>query len=384
MDTEQLNQWVELSRSAYFGNIRFFRRLVGGVELCAVVKANAYGHGVDEIVSLARQAGVDSFAVHSLEEARHLRQDLGVREDILLLGYTPQSLLPEAVALDLGIVVFDRRTLETLDGLGRRMGRPARVHVKVETGTHRLGVEGQELDALLSALSASEGCVPEGIYTHFANIEDTTRHDYARAQMDAFESAVARARGLGLTFRKIHSACSAAAMLFPRTYGTMVRVGIGQYGLWPSKQTYLSYLLAHGPETANGLSPVLTWKCRISQVKTVPAGRRVGYGGTYLTTRPTTLAVLPVGYSDGYDRALSNVGYVLVRGRRAPIRGRVCMNLTMVDVTDIPGVRPEEEVVLLGRQGDDEVSADHIAELVGTINYEIVSRIRRDIPRIVV
>ncbi len=383
LDTHRLNQWIELDASSYRRNVEFVRRHVGSVELCAVVKANAYGHGVDQIVVLAEEAGVDSYAVHSLEEAIHLRE-LGVRRDILLLGYTPRMNLAEAVAADLGIVVYDEETLDVLEREAARLGRPARVHVKVETGTHRQGLEGAELRRLFERLHGCFHCLAEGIYTHFANIEDTTRHEYALGQMDAFETALGEARSLGLDFRKVHSACSAASLLFSRTYGTMVRLGISQYGLWPSKQTYLSYALEHGREPADGLQPVMTWKCRVSQVKTVPAGRHVGYGGTYLTTRETKLAVLPVGYSDGYDRGLSNLGYVLIQGKRAQVRGRVCMNLIMVDVTDIPGVKVEDEVVLLGRQGDAQVSADDLADLVGSINYEIVARIRESIPRFVV
>lgn len=384
MNTCDMNQWIELSREAYVHNLAFFRRLLGpDRELCVVVKANAYGHGMVEIAGMARGGLVDSFAVHSLEEAAVLRR-MGVKEEILVMGYTPRSRLAEILELDLRTVVYDAATLEELDRLAVASGRKAKVHVKVEAGTYRQGVEGPELERVLAGLKRATACEAEGVYTHFANIEDTTRHDFARAQMEAFDSALKLAESMGVRFGKIHSACSAAALLFPETYGSMVRLGISQYGLWPSRQTYLSYRLLHPEEKGNGLQPVLTWKCRISQIKEVPAGRYVGYGCTYLTTRPSRLAVLPVGYSDGYDRALSNVGYVLVKGRRAQIRGRVCMNLIMVDVTDIPGVAPQDEVVLLGGQDGACVSVDDVAELVGTINYEVVSRILPTIPRLVV
>ncbi len=254
----------------------------------------------------------------------------------------------------------------------------------METGTARQGLEGARLRQLLDELPMLQGCLAEGIYTHFANIEDTTRHDYARDQMRAFREVVDGARRRGLRFPVVHSACSAAALLFPETYGDMVRIGISQYGLWPSKQTYLSYRLAHPDQPDDGPRPVLSWRCRISQIKDVPADRYVGYGCTYLTTRPTRLAVLPVGYSDGYDRGLSNVGYVLINGRRAQIRGRICMNLTMVDVTDIPDVQVEDEVVLLGPQNGAALGADDVAELAGSINYEVVAQIRPGIPRFVV
>ena len=380
MDTRGLNQWIELDRAAYSANIALFRALIGPErELCAVVKANAYGHGALEVAQMARGCGVDSFAVHSLEEAIELRE-AGVTEPVLLLGSTPRRRLGEVVAQGLRTVVYDLETLRELDRLGRASSRPVPVHVKVETGTGRQGLEGAALFELLEELKGLEGCRAEGIYTHFANIEDTTRHDYARAQAGAFDEVLDEARRRGLRFPLVHSACSAAALLFPETYGDLVRIGIAQYGLWPSRETYLSYRLAHPDEPDNGPRPVLRWKCRVSQVKEMPADRHVGYGCSYLTTRPTRLAVLPVGYSDGYPRSLSNLGYVLIRNRRAQIRGRVCMNLTMVDVTDIPEVQVEDEVELVGAG----LEASDLAALAGTIGYELVARLRPGIPRFIV
>ncbi len=381
-DTENLNQWIEIDAEAYLHNLRFFRNLVGTRELCAVIKANAYGHGIDEISRLARDSGmVDSFGVHTLDEAHRLS---GLGMDVLIMGYTPAARLKEVVEHGFRQVVYDEETLKTLDRIGLETGRKARVHLKVETGTNRQGTTGAELRKLLEILRDGGGVAGEGIYTHFANIEDTTRHDYARRQMEEFESVVEETRSMGLNFPLVHSACSAAVLLFPGTWGNMVRLGISQYGLWPSRETLLSYQLEHRVNTAGILKPVLSWKCRISQIKNVTAGSRIGYGCTYLTTRPTKLAVLPVGYWDGYDRALSHVGYVLVNGRRAQVRGRVCMNLVMVDVTDIENVKKEDEVVLLGCQGDDVIAADDLAAMIGTINYEVTARLRREIPRIVV
>jgi alanine racemase len=179
-----------------------------------------------------------------------------------------------------------------------------------------------------------------------------------------------------------HTACTAAAILFPQTLFSMVRVGIGLYGLWPSKETKISALQAG--IALNELEPVLTWKTRIAQIKTVKSGETIGYGCTDVATQDTRLAVLPVGYYDGYDRKLSSIGYVLIRGRRAPVMGRVCMNMIMVDVTNIPDVSLEDQVVLLGRQGGDSISAETLAGKIGTINYEVVARINPLIPRIVV
>ncbi len=385
MDRKKLNQWIELDSAAYRVNVALFRRLAGEEhDLCVVVKANAYGHDVRQIVELALQCDVSSFAVHSLDEAVEL-QDLGVTLPILLLGYTPRGRLSEVVDRGLRVVVYDVETLRELDRLGRATGRQVPVHVKIETGAYRQGLEGAPLVQLLSELKSARGCRAEGLYTHFANIEDTTRHDYARQQIETFQASLVEARSLGLRDVMVHSACSAATLLFPETLGDLVRVGVSQYGLWSSKQTYLSYRLAHAAEEPEEvLQPVLSWRCRISQLKDVPADSYVGYGCTYLTTRPSRLAVLPVGYSDGFDRGLSNVGWVLINGRRAPIRGRVCMNLVMVDVTDIPDVRVEDEATLIGKQGDATLRVDELADLAGTIDYEIVARLRAGIPRLIV
>ncbi len=403
----RLNAWIELQAAAYGHNLHFFRRLVGPtVELAAVVKANAYGHGLCQIAALAVKHGADSFAVHSPDEALRLRQG-GFAQDILIMGHVPLLRLDEVVAQEFRLVLFHLETAQALAHLCAAQQKSVRVHLKLETGTYRQGVAEDELDPLLDWLTTHPALRLEGAYTHFANIEDTTNHDYAGQQLARFERLLARIRASPAAQRtgfKRHAACSAATLLFPHTHFDMVRLGISQYGLWPSKETLLSYRLLHPrdarpgegrpgesrtaedhpSESGHALRPVLSWKARISQLKRVPAGSSIGYGCTYQTTRATHLAILPVGYADGYDRRLSNQAHVLVRGQRAPVRGRICMNLTMVDVTDIPGVELEDEVVLIGRQGSQEITAEHLAAWVGTINYEIVSRISPDLPRLVV
>lgn len=384
MDTRQLNSWVEISRADYLHNLSFFRRHLGAeVEIAAVVKANAYGHDWRLIAPLAGAGGANSFCVHSFEEAAALR-DSGIERDILIMGHVPLARLEEAAAGDFRFVLYNRASAEELSRVARERQRPVKVHLKVETGTYRQGVDEDELPWFLDFLRYHPELNLEGVYTHFANIEDTTDHTYANYQLRRYEEVVSRFRDAGLAPLVRHTACSAASLVVPRTHFEMVRLGISQYGLWPSKETLLSYKLQHQASQVLVLRPVLTWKTRISQVKRVPAGSSVGYGCAYQTTRDTRIAVLPIGYSDGYDRRLSNQAHMLVRGRRAPVRGRICMNLTMIDVTDIPGVELEDEVVVLGRQADQQVSAEDLAELVGTIPYEIVARIRQGLPRIVV
>ena len=382
--SSQYTTWVEISRRAYLHNLQAFRRLVGpAVELTTVIKANAYGHGWKPIATLAREGGIRSFAVHSLAEALQLRE-AGFTEDILIMSQPLATQADAVVRHNFRQVVYTLPVAQALSEAARRHQRPARVHLKIETGTYRQGILPEELPSFLTALASLPGLEVEGMYTHFANIEDTTDHSYAFMQLDRFQQAMEVVHAHGFQPSKIHTACSAAILLFPQTYFTMVRLGISQYGLWPSRETFISYSHAHPQNGRHLLQPVLTWKTRVLQVKTVPAGECIGYGCTYQASRPTRLAILPVGYADGYDRRLSNQSYVLIRGRRAPVRGRVCMNLTMVDVTDIPGVVPEEEVVLLGSQGEESVTAEHLAALIGTIPYEVVTRINWDIPRIVV
>lgn len=382
--TDDLTTWIEISAAAYANNLHFVRRLVGPeVEIAAVVKANAYGHGWQIIAPLAAAHGAGSFCVHSLEEALQLRQ-AGFEQDILLLGQVMRRRLPEVVRLGLTLALFDRGTADALVATCRQLRRPAKVHLKIETGTHRQGVCDEELPALVKALKDEPDIEIEGAYTHYANIEDTTRHDFAELQQRRFRDALTQMAELGVRPHKLHTACSAATLLFADTHYQMVRLGISQYGFWSSRETQVSYRLQRGEEHTETLRPVLTWKTRVGQVKSIPADSFIGYGCTYQVTRPTRLAILPVGYSDGYDRHLSNQGHVLIHGRRAPIRGRICMNLTMVDITDIPAVAPEDEVVLIGRQGQQEIRAEDLAQHIGTIQYEVVSRLRAEIPRFVV
>lgn len=378
------HQWIELSRSAYAHNIAFFRRLLGPrAALAVVVKANGYGHGLIEMAGLARENGVGKLCVHTLDEAQKLRES-GFSDPILLLGPVPIARSDEAVLCGAALVAYDGDQLVALERAAAAAERTVDIHLKVETGTHRQGVMSEKLGALLDLLKRSPHLRLAALYSHFANIEDTTDPSFALGQLRRFREACAAVEKNGFSGFERHLASSAAAILFPETHFDMVRVGIAQYGLWPSKETRLSYLTRYGAGAEHLLIPVLCWKARIVQIKEVPSGSFIGYGCTYQTTRPSRIAILPIGYSDGYDRQLSNSAHVLVKGQRAPVRGRVAMNLTAIDITDIPGVGLEEEVVLLGCQGEQEVSADRLAEMAGTINYEIVARLAPHIPRIVV
>jgi len=368
--------WIELDSDAPDHNLQELRRCAKqDVLFCAIVKSNAYGHGVSQMIRLLQSA--DWFAVNSLEEGIELRA-LGVEKPILLLGHVPIAHLEDAVHADLRLTVYNRETIEALSRI-ETADTPVKVHVKVETGTARQGVLPEEVPDFVHFIQKNRGIQLEGISTHFANIEDTLNHEYAEKQLATFKEVLEVLRKDGVKPPIVHTACTAASILFPETHYSMLRAGIGLYGLWPSRETYLSALM--GKLYVPKLRSILTWKTRIVQIKKLREGSYVGYGCTYRTTRPTNLAVLPVGYADGYDRNLSNTAYVLVNGKRASVIGRVCMNLTMIDVTDIPDVKLENEVVLLGSWGDERITAELMANWAGTINYEIVTRISPSLER---
>ncbi len=375
------SQWIEIDANALHHNIGVFRRVLApGTRFAAVVKANAYGHGVD-IVAPEIEREVDFFAVHSAPEARRLRR-IGISKPVLVMGFVPPKGM-SGLDADVHVLVSTREELEWLGDTREREGVAHPVHLKVETGTNRQGVRVEQLGELITS-AAQQRLEIAGLAMHFANIEDTLEHDFARQQIDTFHRAIERARrALGFDPPFIHAACSAAALLFREADFSMVRVGIGMYGHWPSRETRLSWIMEHGT-TGAGLEPVLTWKALVGQIKEVPTGETVGYGRTWQALRPTKLAVIPAGYADGYPRMMGNRGRVLLGGRPAPVVGRVCMNIFMADVTDTPGTAVGDEAILVGSSERARISAEEMATLCGTINYEILSRISPAIDRHIV
>jgi alanine racemase len=372
--------WVEVDRAAIRHNVAQFReRLSDGCRFGAVVKSNAYGHGMLAVAEAAVAAGADWLCVNNADEAVALRS-AGFDQPLLVMGYVPLEGLDAVVRHGLRPVVYNEETIDELSRLAVAAGSSVPVHLKLETGTHRQGVPAAAAAAMAERVGERPGLELEGLSTHFANIEDTTDHGFAECQIEAFERLTEALAGQGVRAPLRHSACSAATLLFERTHLDLVRVGISMYGVWPSSETFVSCRDRGRPPA--DLRPALAWKSRIAQIKPVEEGRDIGYGCTYRTTRDSRIAVLPVGYHEGYDRGLSNTAHVLIRGRRAPIRGRICMNLCMADVTDIPEAALEDEVVLLGAQGEERVSAEQLAAWCGTIPYEILARIHPGLPRV--
>ncbi|MCA9726515.1 MAG: alanine racemase [Candidatus Eisenbacteria bacterium] len=373
-----LLSWIEIDADALAHNLRTLRDLLTpGTRFQWVVKANAYGHGLETVVPLAWENDVDWLGVHALSEAERARR-AGWTRPLYLLGPTARTRLARIRELGLETVVFDLDTLAALDEVGDPK-RPIGVHLKLETGTHRQGILAEDLPAFTRFLERARGVRLAGLAMHFANIEDTTDHGFARKQLARFEElSDPIRRHFADTLR--HTACTAAVLTMPETCFDMVRVGIGSYGYWPSRETLVACRARLGHPIT--LAPALTWKARIGQLRSVPSGSYVGYGCSDRVGRPTRVAVLPIGYSDGYDRGLSRLGHVLVHGRRAPILGRICMNILMADVTDVAEVGDQSEVVLLGAQGDESVHAGDLAEQMQTIPYEVLARLSPTLPRL--
>lgn len=382
---EDYLSWVEIDKRALLSNIASFRKLVSPeIKFLAVVKGNAYGYGLVEVSQIAKDK-IDWFGVNNLDEALTLK-NLGIDKPILILGYTQNSRLPEVIKNDFRQVIYNKETALALI----KLKKPAKVHLKIETGTNRQGVSEKDLAEIVKILKNS-AVVIEGVSTHFATLEEEENAFY-KVQLERFKEQLELLKRFGINPPLKHTASTAAAFLYPETYFNMVRVGIGLYGLWPSE---LVKKLAKKKGIKFELKPVLTWKTKVVQVKNVKKGQTIGYGRTYSAKQNMRIAILPVGYYDGYDRALSNNSQVLIHGKFAPVVGRVMMNMIIVDITHIGGVQVEDEVVLIGKQvvsreavkrsgSQNEITAEELAEKIGTINYEIVSRINPLLPRIIV
>ena len=341
-----------------------------GVSVMAIIKADAYGHGAIQ-VGRWLQNKCRFFGVSSITEALELRRG-GLRNPILVLGHTPPEAFSTAILNGIRPAIFRWEDAVALSEAACRMELRAPFHFALDTGMSRIGFQVTEEDADLCAKIASlPNLVPEGLFSHFATADcaDLTRANRQAELFDQFDTML-KDRGVKILIRHLDN--SAGVMNFYWHY-EMVRSGIVTYGLYPSDEVSPGDL---------PLRPAMEFFSRISHVKTLPAGREVGYGGTFTTTRPTTIATIPVGYADGYRRSLSNKFYVLIRGKRAPILGRVCMDQMMVDVTDIEGVVPGDRVTLIGRDGEEVITMEAIAEAAGSFNYEFACGISRRVPRV--
>ncbi len=351
-------------------NVAALKARVGpGVEMMAVVKANAYGHGALPVARTALAAGATRLAVARMAEGVQLRQQ-GVTAPILVMGYHLPSEAAAAVAHDLTVTVNDAAFAGALAMEAREAGQRMKVHVKIDTGMSRFGLLPHETLDFLKWLSNQAWLELEGLWTHFATADEMDK-TFARQQFARYHDVATLARQR-FDIPLLHVANSAAILDLPETWLDAVRPGIALYGLYPSTEV----------STDIGLRPALTLISHVGRVRKLPAGTSVSYGRTFIAAEPFTAALLPIGYGDGVHRMLSNRGQVLIRGQRAPIRGRVCMDNIIVDVSHIPGVREGDEAVLIGGQGDDRISAEEVAVWAETINYEVTTSLLPRVPRI--
>jgi alanine racemase len=364
--------WVQIDLPAIASNVRRLTALAGPAALMAVLKADAYGHGAVKVARTALNNGASWCGVACLSEAEELRR-AGIDSPILVLGYTPGWQARAAVRLGLSVAVFDLETASAFSRAAEETAGCARLHVKIDTGMHRLGIAPEDGVEFLRKLGELPLIDVEGVFTHFASADEPSGPGLgaAKGQLARFVELLAGLNEAGLRPPLVHAANSAALLSMPEARFDLVRPGIAMYGLSPSVEVVDSIL-----------TPSLSWKSQVAQVRALPRGEAVGYGLTWRAQRPSLVATVPVGYADGFRRAPLTWRHVLVRGEAAPVIGLVSMDQTTVDVTDIPGVRQGDEVVLIGRQGEVEISAWDVAGWLGTSAYEVVAEILPRVPRV--
>ena len=361
--------WAEIDLSAIRANVAELKRLNTARHFMAVVKANGYGHGATAVAKAALEAGADWLGVATVEEGVDLRRN-GITAPIMVMGYVAPGQADTVLMYDLRVALFDMDLARALNQWARPMMRKAKVHLKVDTGMGRVGLRPGHLTPLAVQLAELPNVEVEGVFTHLA-VADEPGNEFTAQQIGQFEEALAELAEAGIRPEIRHAANSAGLMLHRSSHYDLVRAGIALYGLppapdvvWPAR-----------------LTPALSWKSRIAMLKWVEPGTSISYGRTYRSSGREQIASLPVGYADGYSRLLSNRGSVLVHGQRCPVVGRVCMDQILVRLPDDMAAKVGDEVVLIGRQGSDEVSATEMAQVIGTINYEVVCGISERVPR---
>ena len=366
--------WLEIDLSAIANNTRHVQELIGPqVRILASLKADAYGHGAIKVARTVLHNGASMLGVATVSEGTPLRE-AGITAPVLVFGYVPLWQMREAVRLDLTITLYSLESAQALSRAALALGQTVRVHLKVDTGMGRLGIRSEQVEEIITlvrAIRSLPGLTLEGIFTHFA-MADTHDLTYAHMQLDRFLHVLHALEAQELRPPLVHAASSAPMLSLPEARFDMVRPGIALYGLDPSDDVRL-------PE---GFRPALSFKTQVAQVKVIPAGEGISYGRTYVTEKPTRIAVLPVGYADGFRRAPANWGSVLLHGQEAPIVGRVCMDQCMVNVSHLPQTRVGDEVVLIGHQGTATLTAEQVAQRLGTSSYEVISAILARVPRV--
>lgn len=369
--------YIELSKKNLIHNIKQFRRIIKrGTKIAGVVKANAYGHGDVEIVKILNPL-VDYFQINSVEELEKIR--LYTKKPILLLGYVGKHDLVKAMKLGCILSIFDLHHALLVNESARKLGIKQKVHIAIDSHLGREGILPSQADKFISEIKKLKNIKVDGVYAHFANIEDTTNFSHAEKQIKDYQEVASKFKDAG--YRNMHTHISATSGVLAyekwRGFHNIVRIGIGLYGMWPSIDLEKMW------QRKIKLMPVMRFVTHVAQVKELEKGESIGYGLSYITDKKTKIAVIPQGYSNGVSRVSSNNGEVLIGGKRCKILGRVAMNMFVVDISDLKNVKPEDEVVILGSQKGDEITAEEIGKKTQTINYEVTTRISPLLPRIV-
>jgi alanine racemase len=376
------NSIIELNPIAYEKNLSFLRTTFGKkVQISCVVKGNAYGHGVEEIVSMAYNNGITHFSVFDVQEARAVKATLEDKATVMVMGLVQDEDMDWVINHNVEFFIFDKSRLTKAAKTAKKLNKKAVVHIEVETGMNRTGFEKNELNTVIAFLKKEKEHITfKGLCTHYAGAESIANYYRVDQQIKRFEDIYQYLCKHELKPEIRHSACSAASIMFPETRMDMVRIGIIQYGLWPSPEVFVNFLSAKKSKI-DPLQRVITWKSKIMSLKKVKIGEFIGYGTSFLAERKMTIATIPIGYSHGYSRSLSNQGRVLINGHRCIVVGSVNMNMMTVDVTHLESAKKDDEVVLIGSQNGVAVSVASFSDYSNQLNYELLTRISKTIPR---
>lgn len=376
------NSVIELNPDSYQNNLLFLKKMYGkNVILSSVVKGNAYGHGIEEFVTMAHKSGVSHFSVFDVAEAQLVKKQLPKKVTILIMGFISDELMEWVIQNDIEFFVFDKKRLDSAIKISRKLNKKAIVHIEVETGMNRTGFVQNELNSLISLLKKEENHIEfKGLCTHFAGAESMSNYFRVKQQIERFEKTYAYFCVKNLVPKIKHSACSAASIMFPETRMDMVRIGIMQYGLWPSPEVFASYISSK-KKKIDPLKRVISWKSQVMSIKKIDACEFIGYGTSFMAKEKMKIATIPIGYAHGYSRSLSNKGRVIINQHRCMVVGTVNMNMMLVDVSDIPSIQIGDEVILIGSQEKIDVSVASFSENSNQLNYELLTRISKSIPR---
>ena len=380
------SSYIEISRSAFQNNLNFIKKRLGEkTKLSTVIKGNAYGHGIANFLPIAEEAGVNHFAVFSADEALQALKTRQKGSHIMIMGMIEDQEVDWAVEHDISFYVFEfQRLIEGINA-ARRQNKKALIHIELETGMNRTGFEQSEFDKLISLLDThAEHLSIEGICTHYAGAESVGNYLRVQNQIQNFNEYVSNLKKRGVQPKILHTASSAPALTYPETIMDMARIGISLYGYWPSKETYMQHILNGGKVRENPLKRVISWKSSVMSIKGIKKGDFVNYGTSYQTSRDMKVAAIPVGYCHGFARSMSNLGRVLIRGRRLSVVGVVNMNMFLVDITNYPDIQKGDEVVIIGKQRSNSITVSAFGELTNYVNYETLVRLPAEIPRYIV